>query len=152
MRTKHEDEPKSERQQQLIFEKNITCAHNDCNELVTFFKGPGSDKYCREHQLQLIAYGGYGRSGREHTFHRADVCDCCGQDMLRVKGIVNVEGKPVVVQGVQHIFSPPIELDKWPSADRDSRLVFITRNMESDAIRNLMGAVTALGASSSTAV
>jgi G3E family GTPase len=50
----------------------------------------------------------------------------------------------VVVQGVQHIFSPPIELDKWPSADRDSRLVFITRNMESDAIRNLMSAVTSL--------
>jgi len=67
-----------------------------------------------------------------------------GPDMLRVKGIVNVEGKPVVVQGVQHIFSPPIELDQWPSADRDSRIVFITRNMESEAIRNLMSAVTSL--------
>jgi G3E family GTPase len=67
-----------------------------------------------------------------------------GPDMLRVKGIVNVEGKPVVVQGVQHIFSPPIELDQWPSADRDSRLVFITRNIESDTIRNLMSAVTSL--------
>ena len=53
-------------------------------------------------------------------------------------------GQPVVVQGVQHIFSPPIELDQWPSADRDSRLVFITRNMESEAIRNLMSAVTSL--------
>ena len=74
-----------------------------------------------------------------------------GPDMLRVKGIVNVEGKPVVVQGVQHIFSPPIELDQWPSADRDSRLVFITRNIESDTIRNLMSAVTSLGASSPTA-
>jgi len=70
-----------------------------------------------------------------------------GPDMLRVKGIVNVEGKPVVIQGVQHIFSPPIELDQWPSADRDSRLVFITRNIESDTIRNLMSAVTSLGAS-----
>jgi hypothetical protein len=45
---------------------------------------------------------------------------------------------------LQHIFSPPIELDKWPSADRDSRLVFITRNIESDTIRNLMSAVTSL--------
>jgi len=70
-----------------------------------------------------------------------------GPDMLRVKGIVNVEGKPVVIQGVQHIFSPPIELDQWPSTDRDSRLVFITRNIESDTIRNLMSAVTSLGAS-----
>jgi len=56
------------------------------------------------------------------------------------------------VQGVQHIFSPPIELDQWPSADRDSRLVFITRNIESDTIRNLMSAVTSLGASSTTEV
>ena len=67
-----------------------------------------------------------------------------GADMLRLKGIVNVEGKPVVVQGVQHIFSPPIELKQWPSADRDTRLVFITRNMESSTIENLMRAVTSL--------
>ena len=52
-----------------------------------------------------------------------------GPDMLRIKGIVNVAGKPVVVQGVQHIFHPPVELDRWPSADTDTRLVFITRNI-----------------------
>jgi G3E family GTPase len=69
-----------------------------------------------------------------------------GPDLLRVKGIVNVQGKPVVVQGVQHIFHPPVELDHWPSADTGSRLVFITRNIAADTIRNLFLAVGAIAA------
>ena len=64
-----------------------------------------------------------------------------GPDMLRVKGIVNVEGSPVVVQGVQHLFHAPVPLDRWPSADTDTRLVFITRNIEERTIRNLLDAV-----------
>jgi G3E family GTPase len=64
-----------------------------------------------------------------------------GPDLLRVKGIVNVEGKPVVVQGVQHVFHDPVPLDHWPSADTDTRLVFITRRIEAQVIRNLLQAV-----------
>jgi len=64
-----------------------------------------------------------------------------GPDLLRVKGIVNVDGRPVVVQGVQHIFHPPVALDRWPSADTGTRLVFITRNIEGEIIRNLLKAV-----------
>ena len=67
-----------------------------------------------------------------------------GPDMLRVKGIVNVDGKPVVVQGVQHIFHPPVELDHWPSADTGTRLVFITRNIQPETIRSLFAAVSAV--------
>lgn len=33
-----------------------------------------------------------------------------GNDLLRLKGIVNVEGVPMIVQGVQHIFHPPVSL------------------------------------------
>jgi G3E family GTPase len=66
-----------------------------------------------------------------------------GPDLLRVKGIVNVEGKPVVVQGVQHIFHDPVELDRWPSADTGTRLVFITRGIDAATIRNLLSAVAA---------
>ena len=64
-----------------------------------------------------------------------------GPDLLRVKGIVNVEGKPVVVQGVQHVFHDPVPLDHWPSADTGTRLVFITRRIEAQVIRNLLQAV-----------
>jgi G3E family GTPase len=70
-----------------------------------------------------------------------------GPDLLRVKGIVNVGGAPVVVQCVQHIFHPPVHLDAWPSADTDTRLVFITRNISAEAIRGLFTAVGAVVAS-----
>ena len=66
-----------------------------------------------------------------------------GPDLLRVKGVVNVEGRPVVVQGVQHIFHDPVTLDRWPSADTGTRLVFITRHIEAGVIRNLLKAVAA---------
>jgi G3E family GTPase len=64
-----------------------------------------------------------------------------GPDLLRVKGIVNVEGRPVVVQGVQHLFHTPVELDRWPSADQDTRLVFITKNMKPQTLEGLLNAI-----------
>ena len=69
-----------------------------------------------------------------------------GPDLLRVKGFVNVEGEPgpVVVQGVQHVFHPPVTLAAWPGEDRRSRLVFITRNLPQEAIEALFGAVAGL--------
>jgi G3E family GTPase len=69
-----------------------------------------------------------------------------GKDLLRVKGIVNVEGNPVVVQGVGHVFHPPLPLDRWPSTDTGSRLVFITRNIDEASLRSLFQAVTLMQA------
>jgi len=69
-------------------------------------------------------------------------------DLLRVKGIVNVAGEPgpVVVQGAQHVFHPPVTLDAWPSGDRRSRIVFITRNLARESIEALFAAVGTLAA------
>ena len=69
-----------------------------------------------------------------------------GKDLLRAKGIVNVDGRPVVVQGVGHVFHPPVTLDRWPSADTGSRIVFITRHIEAPVLRALFSAVGALQA------
>jgi len=52
-----------------------------------------------------------------------------GANLLRVKGLVNVEGRPVAVHAVQSVIHEPVELASWPSADRGSRIVFITRDM-----------------------
>ncbi len=55
-----------------------------------------------------------------------------GPDLLRVKGIVNLveePDRPLVLHAVQHVIHPPAQLDAWPSADRDTRLVFVTRNV-----------------------
>jgi G3E family GTPase len=56
--------------------------------------------------------------------------------LLRVKGILNLAGcaLPVVVQGVHHVLHPAVELDRWPSDDRRSRLVFITEGAASREI------------------
>ncbi|HEU5019183.1 MAG TPA: GTP-binding protein [Pseudolabrys sp.] len=59
-----------------------------------------------------------------------------GAGLLRVKGIVNVEGRPYAVQAVQTVVSEPEPLGEWPEDDdRRSRLVFITRGMDADDIR-----------------
>jgi G3E family GTPase len=65
-----------------------------------------------------------------------------GADLLRVKGLVNVQGEPgpVVVQGSQHLFHPPVTLDAWPTPDRRSRIVFIARNLEQGAVAQLLSA------------
>lgn len=57
-----------------------------------------------------------------------------GPDLLRVKGLLNVDGQPVVVNAVQTLIHEPITLDAWPSSDRRSRFVFITRGMDRAAI------------------
>ena len=55
-----------------------------------------------------------------------------GEKLLRVKGVLNVAGEsgPVVIQGVQHVFHPPVALPAWPDRDRRSRLVMISRALD----------------------
>ena len=63
-----------------------------------------------------------------------------GPDLLRIKGIVNVAemDRPVVIHGVQHVFHPPAVLDAWPSDDRRTRIVFITRDVERKTIEDTL--------------
>ncbi len=63
-----------------------------------------------------------------------------GKDLLRVKGIAYTyeTDLPVLIQGVQHIFQPPVTLDTWPSDLRRSQIVFITRNIEKTVIEAVL--------------
>ncbi|MBI4206906.1 MAG: GTP-binding protein [Betaproteobacteria bacterium] len=69
-----------------------------------------------------------------------------GPDLLRVKGLVNVEDRrgQMVVQGVQHLFHPPLELADWPGEDRSTRLVFITRDIPRQTVSGLFAAIGAV--------
>jgi G3E family GTPase len=59
-----------------------------------------------------------------------------GENLLRVKGILNLAGEtaPVAIHGVHHVFHPPVLLNAWTDDDRRSRIVFITRGLAQQEI------------------
>ena len=60
-----------------------------------------------------------------------------GDDLLRVKGLVHLAeepDRPLVIHGVQHLFHPPELLAGWPGPDRRTRIVFITRGVDAQAL------------------
>ena len=71
-----------------------------------------------------------------------------GDDVLRVKGILCVEGSdtPVLINGVQHIVHPPRHLERWPTPDHCSRIVFITRGIDHGQLRRSLEAFCRLRA------
>ncbi len=71
-----------------------------------------------------------------------------GENVLRVKGILHVIGlpTPVVIHGVQHLVHPPVHLDRWPTSDRRTRLVFIVRKLPRALIERSLAAFNRLAA------
>jgi len=61
--------------------------------------------------------------------------------LLRIKGIVNADGNPVVIQGVQQLFHPPLLLPDWPSGDRRTRLVFIVHDLDPSVVHAALAGV-----------
>jgi hypothetical protein len=55
-------------------------------------------------------------------------------ELLRVAGLSAGYGEAVVIQAVQTVIHEPVVLERWPSADRRSRLVFIARDLEREEI------------------
>lgn len=65
-----------------------------------------------------------------------------GPDLLRFKGIVNVQGhpdRPIVLHAVQSVIGEPVWLTRWPNEDRRTRLVFIGRGIPKASIQNFFG-------------
>jgi G3E family GTPase len=64
-----------------------------------------------------------------------------GPSLLRVKGLINIleePGKPAVVQGVQHLLHNVTWLEKWPTADERTRIVFITQGMARSDLKDMI--------------
>ncbi len=80
------------------------------------------------------------------TLLLAALTEHCGARLLRVKGLVDVaemaEG-PALIHGVGHVFDPPVWLERWPSADRRTRLVFITEGVPRHFPARLLDAIEA---------
>jgi G3E family GTPase len=69
-----------------------------------------------------------------------------GEDVLRVKGILQVTGvsSPVVLHSVQHLVHPPVHLEAWPSEDHRSRLTFIVRHLDGKVLERSLRAFNAM--------
>ena len=78
------------------------------------------------------------------TLFLETLAEHCGTDLLRLKGIVNIAespDRPAVIHGVQHVFHAPGWLKRWPSDDRSSRIVFITRRVPQRWVEALFEAI-----------
>ena len=80
------------------------------------------------------------------SFFRDMITASLGADLLRMKGIINIEGeeRPAVIHGVQHIFHPVQWLENWPENDKRTKLVFITRNIKKEQIEEFFHPLTNL--------
>jgi G3E family GTPase len=66
-----------------------------------------------------------------------------GAKLLRLKGIFRLAeepDQPVVLHAVQHVLHPPARLPAWPDADRRSRLVCVTYDLDPVIVRRLFDA------------
>jgi G3E family GTPase len=72
------------------------------------------------------------------------IAEHCGSRLLRLKGLVSIEempGRPAVIHGVRHVVSPPDFLDRWPSGDERTRIVFIGKGVPRYFVSRLLDAI-----------
>jgi G3E family GTPase len=75
------------------------------------------------------------------ALYLAALAESCGADLLRVKGIVGIAetpDTPAVIHGVQHVYHAPVWLERWPSPDRRTRIVFIGSHLRVSWARTLL--------------
>ncbi len=64
-----------------------------------------------------------------------------GPNLLRVKGLINIleePGRPAVMQGVQHLLHNMTWLEKWPTPDQRTRVVFITQGVARSNLKDMI--------------
>ena len=101
--------------------------------------GTGISAFCIYYDNPVTAHG--------LTLWLNLVASLRGANLLRLKGLLNVEGKPVAVHAVQTLIHEPVTLERWPDAERRSRLVFITRGMVRADIERTLPALAFDGSS-----
>lgn len=98
--------------------------------------GQGADRHDRAISAHCFIYD-CPLDWRYFSPNLASLVSRHAEKLLRVKGILNVEGesRPIVVHGVQHQFSR-MRLESWPSEDRRSKLVVIVRDLDPSILRH----------------
>lgn len=75
----------------------------------------------------------------------AELLNEYGDNLYRVKGIMQFaeQGRPVILQGVQRVFSPLAYADNWPSGEPETRLVLIGKGLNRALIEEKFAACVA---------
>ncbi len=69
-----------------------------------------------------------------------ELTEAYGEDLYRVKGLCHFVGNdlPVILQGVQQVFSPPTMAEAWPGDRKTTRLVLIGKGLDgSDIVKRV---------------
>lgn len=68
----------------------------------------------------------------------AQLVEIYGDNLYRMKGLVQFtdQDRPVIVQGVQKIFSPLAFAEKWPNDKPETRLIIIGKGLDKELIKN----------------
>lgn len=67
----------------------------------------------------------------------AELVDHYGDDLYRVKGLMRFaeQDRPVILQGVQRVFSPLVYAERWPANTPATRLVVIGKGLDHNYVR-----------------
>jgi G3E family GTPase len=133
--------------------------------------GPSSNEHA-DHE-----HADHATTGHDHHLHDRDIASFCfireqpisrealrflldalqqnlGVNLLRVKGIIHVAeepDRPAVIQGAQHLLHTLSWLDRWPDADRRSKIVFITQGYERAEIEEMIAVLDRVAARTAAA-
>ncbi len=66
----------------------------------------------------------------------ANLTEAHGEAILRIKGLLNLDGNPLAVHGVQHFLHPPEPLAAWPDEERRSRVIVIADRLTEEKVRS----------------
>jgi G3E family GTPase len=135
------------------------------------------DHCVREHDAHEHDARHHSDQSRHHGPHDRDIASFCfvreapipqealrllldalrqnlGPNLLRVKGIVHVAEepeRPAVIQGAQHLLHNLAWLDRWPDADRRSKIVFITQGYERAEVEDMIAVLDRVAARTAAA-
>jgi G3E family GTPase len=65
----------------------------------------------------------------------AKLIESHGEAILRIKGLLNLDGSPAAIHGVQHFLHPPEPLAAWPDEERRSRVIVIADRLTEEKVR-----------------
>ena len=131
----------------LVFDAGLYDAKTKSADVISWLAKDSSEHSAHDADIQAHAIVRHKPIGAVTlTLFLEALAEHCGADLLRLKGIVCIAespDRPAVMHGVQHVFHAPVWLDRWPSGDRSSRMVFISRRIPRRWLEVLLEAIEA---------